>query len=1171
MLSKKESKMNFQIDVPQCELAHYGAVNIMTAVLINCIGELAGIYEIPIPDSRGKSLLVKPCPIGNVEEFCKVVNSIADVLAEPDRSFTDKIAEATINIEDPWNLSISVRLNGHGLDVELNEAAAALPEKSEIVNRFLAAIGVFFSGYDAGSIQEQVFSRAHRKMDVNTNISLIGMFLRQCQENPDKVAFTVEGREYRYDQILKIVQQLAQELSESISPGDRVGVFLPRSELTIFAILCCLYLRVVYVPLDMNYPADYIENIARRVNPKIIVTLERLSPKIEPVPGARYFVDLGGVLRRRKSLSESQILSPCPPDREDAPFAILFTSGSTGQAKAVLHGQESYRQRFLWQWPLLKLESDEVFCQRTTVNFTPHIWEFLAGVLSGHKTAIFDDAIVESSKALVDNLEMCQVTRLGVVPSILKNIISEIELRKSECLTSLRSISVAGEAVTTDLIERTRKILPGVRVFNDFGSTETNCLFFSDLTELKEAQNVVLGIPNWAAEIAIKNSEGKPCKPYEPGFLFVSGKTLAHGYLDDEGHLRRFNQSDALSSSAQTNLSYCTNDRAYYNFEGKIFPLGRLDNQIKIRGMRVNLDSLLEQYKSATSISDMVLMPQEFQNKNSRLIVFVKRASGDVPDNIFKEEIFDLLRDRVPRYYLPSYIRVVDDIPVLISGKVDRVGLKASLVDNADSQNSGTLYSRAVDAIRTFVQLPLTEQELISLSLDELGVDSLSIMECIQFLNSRFGIELPVNEVVKNWSFIGIYYILRRELSIHENVNIKESMGVTPEQDLQKLKEYIDNLPTPAIAEKPLSEETIVVTGATGHLGIHLTHHLLKNTSYDIAIIVRESLQAPLDRIRQKFKQYHLHLNETDFQRLKVHAGDIERPNFGLTDKIYQSLCSSCFLIYHLAADVNHLSNYASLRRPLVKSWRNLTEFSTKNHLKELIFTSSISVNQQCGDDIYRHEDYLEQSNAIASGYGKTKWLGEQVLGYLSNKLGMKTAAIRFGEIGGNITNSKAPLTQDLVHGFLNVLRYSPPLTVETVDKLQNMVVDILPVDWVADFLCQSCQSVHELPRIVHATHPSPVSLVECLRELQCPESSDVMDYQDWLDCLSGISRSKLANFLNGLELFFIQGEVEQDWMAYFKAINLDNAKFKSLIESFGMSAPPDIKSLLSHYRNLWV
>lgn len=1010
---------------------------------------------------------------------------------------------------------------------------------------------------------------------------LITLFTDQCKQTPNHVALIVDGKHRTYSELLGAVVGLAQTLSSHVKANDRIAVYAVRSENTLVSMLACLYLGTVYVPLDTKYPIDHINALLLQTEPELILSTLDLHTRMSGIAlGIKtiYFEDIFSPCFSVPGMHSKQPLVPFRPVTDDHPFALLFTSGSTGRAKAVLHSQQSFFLRFLWQWNVLPLANNEVFAQRTTVNFGPHIWEFLFGLLKGHCTVVISDEYQQSAEKFQSVLTQYKVTRLALVPSMLNSLLDLGEnVAAQHPLHNLRSISLAGEPLAAELCQKFIHQLPHVSFYNDFGSTETNCIFFNKIPTGADTP-LTLGRASPAAQVNILSDTREPLAPYQTGLLFVGGKTLATSYLDPDGKSVAIRHGDGLMP---VDKMYATGDHAYYTFSGEVLVTGRSGNQVKVRGMRINLDSLTEQYKQALQLNDIVLITQNRRQHENRLIAFIKSFPNPLNKVLQKKEIMENLRDHIPSYYLPSFIVLVDDIPKLLNGKVDRKAFSNLLKPVNSSAIDQSVKERLTHLIKDLVELPLTEEELLHLSFNEIGIDSLASVELLCLIHEEFGIGLKPKVVLENWSLMGLHRIIVQQLGLSEPPIVSNIRHATPQEDFDYLKSLIHQHSDSTKKSEPRHSGHILVTGATGHIGIHLLYHLLNEGSHNVVALVRSNAQSVVEKVNNKLDVNHLILTAAQRERLTVIEGDIQVPQFGLSREDYTHLAENTAQIVHLAASVNHMSAYANMREALVSSWEQVIRFCVKAKVENIVFASSISVLLWKDGEVHRSELTFDDWSRIASGYGQTKWLGEQLLRTLAAAHSVSVACLRLGEVGASKGTQSAPVN-DLVHNFLDILSNAGLRPEDIRTHLKDMVIDILPVDWVAQLAGSFVMSDQEKGfLVVNAVNPKPVSLSDLLLN-QHPLANfvseqdtndqhpieehlskdsftirkETVNQEDWLERLETYVLREKEHYLNGIELFFAREDNHALWMDYFTNLKLDNYSLVASMHAHQLSDP---------------
>lgn len=792
----------------------------------------------------------------------------------------------------------------------------------------------------ADAIQRQVYPDPENSIST----SIIDIFLNQVELTPEKIAIIDDNSELSYRQLNNCVMHLASQLQKNISEGDHVAVLLPRSSYSLIAMLAIAYCGAVYVPMDNKYPMPHLLHVVELTKPVIIIQSQ--SDERVIIEGKRslvienYFSNIKDITKREGYVNRT---------KRDLllPFAVLFTSGSTGRAKAVVHNQLSFLCRFYWLWDTVPFNTHDVVAQRTTIGFGPHIWEFLGALLKGVKTIVLTDDTISDSTLLLTAIRDNGITRLSLVPSLVKQLVNHENI--DEYCQHLQLCSIAGEAMSVDVLNSLIERLPNTKFYNDFGSAEANCLFFHQLSYTR-AQRLPLGLPSSAARISILNEKSQPVLPFQPGILHVGGPTMALGYLDERGNLEPIYRKNHDTMD--------TGDVVYYEPSGVVIPLGRRDNLVKIRGMRVDLKNTESLLKKILGLEELSLSVQTTKRGEKQLIAFYTGPSKE------RRMLKKLVNKSLPEHFCPTYFYYIEKFPLLKNGKLDKQSLIA-LLKKRSINTSDSISERILDIICGLTELPLRLDKNIKENITDLGINSLLMASFLKEINKQFKLNWQLPDLAERNSIEAIVdFIEQKEASF--STNRKQETISLLEGDIKSICSLIaanDHIP---------SGKHILLTGATGFLGCFLLRHLLETRDCFIYCPVRANSDlSARSRFKKNLSRYGLD-DISESSRVKVFSAYLDFPNLGLQEDEFESLAKSINEIFHCASEVNHIYSYSSLRQNHLAMWSNLTNIMNLSKIKEFHFISSIAANRK-KDGFWPSEDLHREGSAVSSGYGQCK------------------------------------------------------------------------------------------------------------------------------------------------------------------------------------------------------
>lgn len=565
-------------------------------------------------------------------------------------------------------------------------------------------------------------------------MTLIHQFLQIAHQKSDQIALISSEETCTYGDLLRRVEGVAQALvARGVGHEDPVGISVPRSLESVIAVLGILRAGGAYVPIDPAYPEARQALMARDAGLRAVVS----SSLIEPMPAWTGDVPVITVAGR---VASGPPLPP-PPQNSHSLLNILYTSGSTGQPKGVLGTHAAMLNRLRWGWEAFPFQASEVVGHRSSLNFVDAGPEIFSGLLQGIPTAILlEDEMADLSR-LVTALQCHQVTRLTVVPSILTSILRTVTSLQST-LSKLQLWISSGEELSSSLLQLFRQSLPSATLINLYGTTEVTgdvtCAVFRPDTPMP-FDRVPIGKAIAGADLRILDEYGNSVGEGAVGELHVGGPVLARGYLNrPREEAMRFPGYPALGGRRL----FRTGDRVRQTPDGVVHYLGRRDNCVKIRGVRVDLEEIEQCLKAACpELDDCAAV---LSSEGESLVAFVMPVEADC------EVVRQAAERLLPATLRPARYVPVAAFPYLPNGKLDRSQLATRARGPVRVLPPERLPETPTEQRLAFLWSSLLRRSDIGKddTFTGLGGDSLTLAELMAALDSRFAtVRLPLENV----------------------------------------------------------------------------------------------------------------------------------------------------------------------------------------------------------------------------------------------------------------------------------------------------------------------------------------------------------------------------------------------------------------------------------------
>ncbi|UED85077.1 amino acid adenylation domain-containing protein [Streptomyces profundus] len=558
------------------------------------------------------------------------------------------------------------------------------------------------------------------------------LFERLAQRQPDAPAVAYEGTELGYAELNRRANRLAHQLiAAGAGPESRVALALPRSPELVVAILAVLKSGAAYVPVDTDYPADRISYLLTDSRPSALVTTV--------AGGAGLPVDEDGVPRivLDEPATAAEIMgrperNPVADDRggpltSASPAYVIYTSGSTGRPKGVVVSHagaatlaETHRRR-------LEAGPGSRVLQLASPSFDAAFWELCMALLTGATAVLAPAARLAAGQPLVRLIAEHEVTHATITPSTLA-------LLPPRELPSVRSLVVAGEAISEELAGRWAS---GRRMVNAYGPTETTvCASMS--APLSGPGLPPIGGPVDSVRLYVLNDALQQVLPGVPGELYVSGAALARGYLGRPGLSAERFVADPFGGPGRR--MYRTGDVVRWRPDGQLEFIGRADEQVKVRGVRIELGEISAALTSHPDIAQAVVVVHGDDDARQLVAYPVPEPGGTVPPPAVLREH---LTASLPTHMVPAVYVPLDALPTTPNGKLDRKALP-------EPQVAGVGTARAPRSPQEEILCSLFSELLgvpligIDDGFFELGGHSLIATRLIARVRAVFGVELPM-------------------------------------------------------------------------------------------------------------------------------------------------------------------------------------------------------------------------------------------------------------------------------------------------------------------------------------------------------------------------------------------------------------------------------------------
>lgn len=486
---------------------------------------------------------------------------------------------------------------------------------------------------------------------------------QQAAIYPERLAIVSNQEDINYGYLNKKVHQVARNLIRyKIEPGSVVAVSLPRSIHLLTTMLGIMRAGCVYMPIDPRLPEERAHYMYADAEARCVVT-DR--PYIFDAPGIQIisFEDLEQV-----GIEDTSTL-PVYPQLSSLAY-IMYTSGSTGKPKGVMVSHQALMNRLYWSQQTYPLTPDDTLLQKTSIGFDVSLWELFWWILAGARLCLLEPGKEGNPQSILEAASRYQVTVIHFVPTMLGAFLDYIELTTDAPgnLSALQRVFTSGESLKLGHAERFQTLLGhcnGTKLTNLYGPTETAIeVAYYDVEDCSQLSSIPIGRAISNVHLLVLDRYGRLQPKGAVGELYIGGMCLAEGYMNQPALSE---QSFVRHPWFEGERLYRSGDRAAWLLDGNIEYLGRRDQQVKLRGYRIEIMEIEEMLLSLQMVQNAVVVLNEQQ---SALIAFVTSSQ-----ELKQEEIKSALRRNLPEYMIPSFILQVPEIILTSSGKADRKAL----------------------------------------------------------------------------------------------------------------------------------------------------------------------------------------------------------------------------------------------------------------------------------------------------------------------------------------------------------------------------------------------------------------------------------------------------------------------------------------------------------------
>ena len=567
------------------------------------------------------------------------------------------------------------------------------------------------------------------------------LFEERVERTPEAVAVVFAEQQLTYRELNGRANQLAHYLrNRGVGPEMLVGICVERSIDMVVGLLGILKAGGVYVPLDPTYPKERLGFILEDTQAGIIVT-DSVSLDSLPSSSARVIC----LDRDWQAIAKELQVNPGNQTTADNLAYVIYTSGSTGVPKGVevLHRGIV---RLLFGVDYVSLNGAQTILQFAPISFDAATFEVWGALLHGGQSVLYPGK-VPSPRELGEVLKKHRVDTLWLTAALFNTVIDD----EPQTLSGVKQLVIGGEALSVRHVTKGLVELPGTEIINGYGPTESTtftCCYRIPPELDAGASSIPIGKPIANTQVYILDRYLNPVPIGVPGELHIGGDGLARGYLKRPELTAEKFIGNPFSSDAQSRL-YKTGDLARYLPDGNIEFLGRIDDQVKIRGYRIELGEIETVLAQHSGVQQAIVLAREDSPGDKRLVSYMILNQ---PQSVSAAELRSYLKEKLPEYMVPSAFVLMESLPLIPNGKVDRKALPTPDQSRPEPEESYVAPRTMVEEVVAGIWAGVLKVKKIGIhdNFFELGGHSLKATQVNSRLRTIFKIEFPLRGLFEN-------------------------------------------------------------------------------------------------------------------------------------------------------------------------------------------------------------------------------------------------------------------------------------------------------------------------------------------------------------------------------------------------------------------------------------
>ena len=960
------------------------------------------------------------------------------------------------------------------------------------------------------------FNKTETEYDESKTI--VDLFEEKVVSNPLETAIVCDGKKLSYSDLNKKANQLARYLTKNnIGKNDLVCIMTSRSLEMVVGLLAILKVGGCYIPVDPSYPAERVNYLIENSSSKAILVDDLTCNSIEN--SFKINISLNNEFYNTEDTEniKTEISS-------DSLMYLIYTSGSTGKPKGVMLTHKNVHNFLVGINNVIDFKYNKTILSVTTICFDIFGLELWGGLTNGLTVVIATENEQNNAELLNKLCIENKVQIMQTTPSRMSYFLSNDS--NLEFLNYLNAILLGGESLPEKIVDEIQDKCTA-KIFNMYGPTETT--IWSTIKEIKDSKDISIGTPIANTKCYVLDNKQNLLPPYTPGTLYIGGDGVSKGYYHlPEMTLERFIKSPfagkkkhridgaqcaqlqdkCVDNTKNSNeIIYNTGDLAYYDESGNIYHLGRNDFQIKLRGYRIELGEIENKILTFEGIKETAVIA----NSNSLICFYTTKDSNKIKESALISHLLEAL----PEYMVPAEFIKLDEMPLTPNGKLDRKALPkitTSIVEEElPNTNTEKLLAKIISKV---IKKDVTNiyESFIGMGLDSLGIIQVQteLLSCNINITTHYFYKYPT---IKK---------LAKKIDVKTN-NYTEQNSQVPEQFKHHTDEILNYISSIDVNENILGN--VLLTGATGFIGIHILYELLHTTKNKVYCLIRgDDYDARLHKLLNNFKFYfNEDISSYINERIYIVGGDISYINLKLEYDDYEFLKNNINTIFNGAAIVKHYGQFKDFEKNNIEGTKNIIDFAYQNGIR-LMHLSSISVsgNYLVKQD-NRNVDFSENDLYIGQHYQDNNYVyskmeAEKLILQYMNK-GLNAKILRIGIASGRFSDGffQKGIEENAFYGRIKSIIKMHAVS----DSMTLQNIEFTPVDLCAKAIVTLAKNSIGDNKIFHIYNHNLVTIFKLLEAMKKIDVNvnilNSSEFNDYILNLTKTEQSALKGIINDL------------------------------------------------------